>query len=90
MGMKHFFMEIDDLTITHGDIQKTALCDSVPYRVERAGKDGGIDFAQGSLPVCTPVESKGFSESELRDVESLIRDNMLLIYDKLRGQGAWA
>ena len=88
--MKHFFMEIDDLIITYGDLEKGILCETVPFYVERIGKDGDFDFAQGMLPSCSPVKSKGFSEAELWDIESLLRDNMPLIYDKLRGQGAWA
>lgn len=51
---------------------------------------GGFDFAQGSLPTCTPIKSKGFAESELWDIESLMRDNMHNIYDQIRGEGAWA
>lgn len=88
--MRHFFMEIDGMTVTYGDIVEERLCDAVPYYVERDDGEGDFDFAQGSLPTCTPVKSKGFSESELRDIESLMRDNMHNIYDQIRGEGAWA
>lgn len=88
--MKHFFMEIDGMTVTYGDIVEERLCDTVPYYVERDDGEGDFDFAQGSLPTCTPVKSKGFSESELWDIESLMRDNMHNIYDQIRGEGAWA
>ena len=88
--MKHFFMEIDGMTVTYGDIVKGRLCDTVPYCVERDDGEGDFDFAQGSLPTCTPVKSKGFAESELWDIESLMRDNMHNIYDQIRGEGAWA
>lgn len=37
-----------------------------------------------------PIKSKGFAESELWDIESLMRDNMHNIYDQIRGEGAWA
>lgn len=70
--MKHFFMEIDGMTVTYGDIVKGRLCDTVPYYVERDDGEGDFDFAQGSLPTCTPVKSKGFAESELWDIESLM------------------
>lgn len=88
--MKHFFMEIDGMTVTYGDIVEERLCDTIPYYVERDDGEGDFDFAQGSLPTCTPVKSKGFSESELWDIESLMRDNMHNIYDQIRGEGAWA
>ena len=88
--MKHFFMEIDGMTVTYGDIVGERLCDTIPYYVERDDGEGDFDFAQGSLPTCTPVKSKGFSESELWDIESLMRDNMHNIYDQIRGEGAWA
>lgn len=88
--MKHFFMEIDGMAVTYGDIVKGRLCDTVPYYVERDDGEGDFDFAQGSLPTCTPAKSKGFSESELWDIESFMRDNMHNIYDQIRGEGAWA
>ncbi len=88
--MKHFFMEIDGMTVTYGDMRRERLCDSVPYYVERDGSGDDFDFAEGSLPTCTPVKSKGFSEAELWDIESLMRDNMPSIYDQIRGEGAWA
>lgn len=69
-------MEIDGMTVTYGDIVEGRLCDTVPYYVERDNGEGDFDFAQGSLPTCTPVKSKGFAESELWDIESLMRDNM--------------
>lgn len=88
-SVRHFFMEIDGMTVTYGDIVEEQLCDTVPYYVERDDGEGDFDFAQGSLPTCTPVKSKGFSESELWDIESLMRDNMHNIYDQIRGEGAW-
>ena len=78
------------MTVTYGDIVEERLCDTIPYYVERDDGEGDFDFAQGSLPTCTPVKSKGFSESELWDIESLMRDNMHNIYDQIRGEGAWA
>lgn len=89
-ALKHLLMEIDGMTVTYGDLEKGALADTVPYYVERDDGAGDFDFAQGELPVCTPRKSKGFSESELWDIEELLRDNMPLVYDQLRGTGAWA
>ena len=86
---KHFFMEIDGMFVRYGDVAQGLPRDTVPYCVVRGGK-GGFGFARGSLPTCAPVESEGFSESELRDIESFMRDNMRDIYDQLRGEGAWA
>ena len=80
-------MEIDGMTVTYGDIVKGQLCDTVPYYVERDDGEGDFDFAQGSLPTCTPAKSKGFAESELWDIESFMRDNMHNIYDQIRGEG---
>lgn len=89
-SVRHFFMETDGMTVTYGDIVKGRLCDTVPYYVERDDGEGDFDFAQGSLPTCTPAKSKGFAESELWDIESFMRDNMHNIYDQIRGEGAWA
>ena len=88
--MKHCYMEIDGMVITYGDIRRDGLADVVPYYVERDDGEGDFDFAEGTLPTCTPVRSKGFTESELWDIESLMRDNMPIIYDDLRGVGAWS
>ena len=90
VGMKNFYMEIDGMSITYGDIRREGLADVVPYYVERDDGEGDFDFAQGSLPTCTPAKSKGFAESELWDIESFMRDNMHNIYDQIRGEGAWA
>ena len=84
------FMEIDGMRVMHGELARTALCDEVPFRIDRDRADGGVDFAQGTMPTCVVKESEGFSESELRDLESLMRDNMPLIYDKIRGVGVFA
>lgn len=59
----------------------------MPYYVERDDGEGDFDFAEGSLPTCTPMRSRGFTESELWEIESLMRDNMPVIYDDLRGVG---
>ena len=88
--MKHLFMEIDDLRVSYGELREEELEDVVPFYVERDGEDGDFDFAQGYLPSCVPVKSKGFSESELWDIESLMRDNMRTVYDKIRKVGVWA
>lgn len=89
VGMKNFYMEIDGMSITCGDIRREGLADIVPYYVERDDGEGDFDFAEGSLPTCTPMRSRGFTESELWEIESLMRDNMPVIYDDLRGVGAW-
>ena len=83
-------MEIDGMTVTYGDIVEERLCDTVLYYVERDDGEGDFDFAQGSLPTCTPVKSKGFSESELWDIESRRRAKIHKKDDQIRGEGAWA
>lgn len=90
VGMKNYYMEIDGMAITCGDIRREGLADIVPYYVERDDGEGDFDFAEGSLPTCTPMRSRGFTESELWEIESLMRDNMPVIYDDLRGVGAWS
>lgn len=76
VGMKNYYMEIDGMSITCGDIRREGLADIVPYYVERDDGEGDFDFAEGSLPTCTPMRSRGFTESELWEIESLMRDNM--------------
>lgn len=90
VGMKNYYMEIDGMAITCGDIRREGLADIVPYYVERDDGEGDFDFAEGSLPTCTPMRSRGFTESELWEIESLMRDNMPVIHDDLRGVGAWS
>ncbi len=82
-------MQIDDMVITFGDLHVGDLVDTVPYYVERDSGKADFDFAQGTIPFCVPVKSFGFSESELWDIESIMRDNMGIIYDRLRKTGAW-
>lgn len=85
--MKHELMQIGDLLITHGDIEERDFAERIPFYVSRVGTD---DFASGSMPSCAVVKSFGFSEAELFNIERIVRNNMLLAYDYLRGNGAWA
>lgn len=59
VGMKNCYMEIDGMAITCGDIRREGLADIVPYYVERDDGEGDFDFAEGSLPTCTPMRSGG-------------------------------
>ena len=88
--MKNYYMEMDGMAITCGDIRREGLADVVPYYVERDDGAGDFDFAEGSLPTCTPMRSRGFTESELGRSSRWMRDNMPVIYDDLRGVGAWS
>ncbi len=69
--MRHFFMEIDGMTVTYGDIVEERLCDTVPSSSSATTARGISTSPKAPSPTCTPVKSKGFSESELWDIESL-------------------
>ena len=81
------FLETGGMRIMYGEPARTALSGEVPFRIECFGRGGGIDFAQGTLPTCAVKESRGFSESELRDLEFLMREARPYIYDKIHGAG---
>lgn len=88
--MKYHLMDINDMTVTFGDLHAGKLLDTVPYYVERDSGGPDLDFATGIIPFCTPQRSFGFTEAELWDIEALIHDNMGIVYDRLRKVGAWA
>lgn len=89
-AVRHHLMDIDGMTVTFGDLHTGELFDTVPYYVERQSGGPDPDFAQGTIPFCTPTRSCGFTEAELWDIESMMRDNMGIVYDRLRKTGAWA
>lgn len=89
-AMEHELMTICGLVITYGDMREEDYADVIPYRVTREGDALGTDFVEGRLPECTPLKSRGFSEEELQDIEQIMRDNMMIVYDQTRKVGAWA
>ena len=87
MEMRYELMQRGDLTITFGDIEDTGLVERVPFYISR---ESGDAFAEGALPGCGIAKSYGFSEVELHDLERVMRNNMPIVYDRLRKTGAWS
>ena len=85
--MKHFFSEIDEVTLTFSDIQVNR--DGMEYlRIyfERPNS-GGFDFLESTLPVLAVKKSSGFSKNETAKLLDYARTNSFLIWDIAREGG---
>lgn len=82
--MKHFYSEIDGITLTHGDAVWKDYLETVPVYFERDDGHGDFDFAEGSIPLCCFTRSRGFSEFELEGLRRYLRNNMPIILDDAR------
>jgi hypothetical protein len=83
--MKNFYCTLEDKTLTYGEIQQGEHFMEIPVYFERDDKNGDFDFAEGLIPQCTFSRSRGFSELELNDLSSFLRDNERIIFDMARG-----
>ena len=82
--MKHFFSEIDEVTLTFSDVRTTR--DGMEYlRIyfERPNSNG-FDFLESTLPALTVIKSAGFSKAETARLLNYARTNAFLLWDVAR------
>ena len=85
--MKYFFSEIDNITLTFGDIHVNR--DGMEYikiYFERPSK-GGFDFLESTLPALNVKACKGFSEDERAQLLEYVQTNAFLIWEIAREDG---
>lgn len=82
--MKHFYSEIDDITMTFGDIHenKDGL-EYIPLYFEKPIAEG-FAFCEMNLPMLNPYKSFGFSEQDLCELAEYARNNAPLIWQIAR------
>ena len=78
--MKNFFTEVDDVTMTYGDIAQTA--DGMDYIRIYFEKpiQGGFAFLESSLPSLDVVEADGFSQQEIQKLLEYAKTNAFIIW----------
>jgi hypothetical protein len=79
--MRHYYSEVDEVTLTHTDIYLTDSGRRVDVRFERPRETGGFDFAEGFLPECAFNKTFGFSEEELFRLEKYLKNNLFLLWE---------
>lgn len=85
--MKHFFSEIDEVTLTFSDIQTNR--DGMEYiRIYfEHPNENGFDFLESTLPALRVKSSEGFSKKETDNLLDYARTNAFLIWEIARKDG---
>ncbi|MEI3377125.1 MAG: hypothetical protein V8R08_04730 [Coriobacteriales bacterium] len=81
--MYNYLKLADDTQIACSNILEDS---TIQVSVERP-IDGGFDYATCYLPPCEWSDSEGFSEAELNDLATIIKNNAPLIYRFSREAG---
>ena len=82
--MKHFYSEINDVTLTFSDIHETM--DGMEYiRIyfERPNKEG-FDFLESALPSLEIQKAYGFSQNEIIKLLGYAKSNAFIMWDIAR------
>lgn len=82
--MKYFYSEIDEITLTFGDIHLNQYgMEYIRIYFERPN-DGGFDFLESSLPALEIKKSSGFNHGEIKNLLDYARNNAFLIWEVAR------
>ena len=78
--LKNFYTEIDDVTMTYGDIARTA--DGMEYIRIYFEKPilGGFNFLESVLPGLDIIETEGFDEEEIKSLLEYAESNAFIIW----------
>ena len=86
--MKHFFSEVDEITLTFSDININRYgMEYIKIYFERPN-DNGFDFLESTLPTLNVKASKGFNKEEISRLLDYARTNAFLIWEIAREDGA--
>lgn len=82
--MKYFFSEIDEITLTFGDIHfnKQGM-EYIKIYFERPN-DNGFDFLESTLPALEVKNYFGFKNDEIKKLLEYAKNNAFLIWDIAR------
>lgn len=82
--MKYFYSEIDEITLTFGDIHlKQSGMEYIKIYFERP-IENGFDFLESSLPTLEVKKFAGFSNAEIKNLLEYAKTNAFLIWDIAR------
>ena len=82
--MKYFFSEIDEITLTFGDIHFNAYgMEYIRIYFERPN-DSGFDFLESALPALGIKKTSGFNDEEIKKLLDYARSNAFLIWEIAR------
>lgn len=82
--MKHFFSEMDEITLTFSDIHVNRNgMEFIRIYFERP-TDGGFDFLESTLPALIVKDANGFSPEETAQLLNYAKTNAFLIWDIAR------
>ena len=82
--MKNFYSEIDEITLTFGDIHlNQSGMEYIKIYFERPN-DNGFDFLESSLPALEVKKFAGFSNAEIKNLLEYAKINAFLIWDIAR------
>ena len=85
--MKYFFSEIDNVTLTFGDIRVNRDgMEFIRIYFERPNSDG-FDFLESTLPMLNVKTCDGFNEDEQAELLDYARTNAFLIWEIAREDG---
>lgn len=85
--MKHFFSEIDKVTLTFSDIHVNSYgMEYIRIYFERPNENG-FDFLESTLPMLNVKKSFGFSNEELIELLDYAKTNAFLIWEIAREDG---
>ena len=85
--MKHFFSEVDEITLTFSDININRYgMEYIKIYFERPN-DNGFDFLESTLPTLNVKASKGFNKEESARLLDYARTNAFLIWEIAREDG---
>lgn len=85
--MKHFFSEIDNVTLTFSDIYINRYgMEFIRIYFERP-KEGGFDFLESTLPMLKVNDADGFTQEERNQLLDYAKTNAFLIWEVAREDG---
>lgn len=85
--MKYFFSEIDEITLTFGDIHfNSSGMEFIRIYFERPN-ERGFDFLESKLPTLEIKKSFGFNDEEIKNLLEYARNNAFLIWEIARENG---
>jgi hypothetical protein len=88
--MKHYFSTVNNIVLTHSDMEYGELGRKVRVYFERpnsTAESTEFDFAEGCIPSFEFYKSYGFSQSELLQLQRYMRNNSFLIWEYAQNGG---